>query len=120
LSKRAEDPKYAAEHNLQIDSDYYIHSQLFPPIERILNSVGISKSELLGNGRQISISEIMFKKKKKPKIDVDFKRGLDGWEFFVCKKCDRSYRRMPLCGSCECGGELLISYHGSVGNKVKK
>ncbi len=114
LSKRSEDPRYAREHNLQIDSDYYIYSQLFPPIERILSAVGISKSELLGNGRQASMKEVFSKNsKKKPAV-------LKGWESFVCKRCNKSYRRMPLSGACECGGDLMISYHGTLGNKVKR
>jgi DNA polymerase I len=121
LSKRAEDPKYAAEHNLQIDSDYYMNSQLFPPIERILSAIGITKGELLGNGRQINMHDIMSNhREERHKIEIGFEKGLEGWESFVCKKCSKSYRRMPLCGSCECGGELLISYHGSLGDKVSK
>ena len=44
---------------------------------------------------------------------------LDGWDGFVCKSCNKAYRRMPIRGICDCGGEMLISYHGSTGNKVK-
>ncbi|MFH0832174.1 MAG: DNA polymerase domain-containing protein [Candidatus Aenigmatarchaeota archaeon] len=112
LSKRAEDPKYAEKNRLQIDSDYYLSSQLFPPIERILNAVGITRSEMLGNGKQMNIFDMVNGKKSSS-------NELAGWEGFVCKKCNKSYRRMPLQGLCECGGELLLSYHGSVGNKIK-
>ena len=70
----------------------------------------MTKSELLGDGRQISMNEIFSKKTG----------DLKGWEGFVCKRCNKSYRRMPLSGACECGGELLISYQGSVGRKIKR
>ncbi len=130
LSKRAEDPAYARKHNLAIDSDYYINSQLFPPIERILASLGITKSELLGSGRQFSLADVVngSKKRTKQEIEVSYAQReeppreavLEGCEGFVCKKCQRSHRRIPLQGVCECGGELLISYQGSVGTKMVK
>lgn len=127
LSMRAEDPEYVKKKGLQIDSDYYIQSQLFPPIERIISSMGITKSELLGNGRQTNIFDIISGKKRKTKHDIklDFKEQppetvLKGFECFVCNKCSKKYRRMPLQGSCECGGELLISHEGSVGKKIKR
>ncbi len=120
LSKRAEDPKYAEEHKIQLDSDYYIQSQIFPPVERIFAAVGIQKSEILGTGRQTSLGDIMSGNKRtlKHTIEVDYKKPLDGWEEFVCKKCKRAYRRMPLNGLCECGSEILISYQGSTSDKV--
>ena len=131
LSKRAEEPAYVKKHKLPIDSDYYINSQLFPPIERILASLGITKSELLGGGRQYSLSDIMNGSKRVTKHEItltynnttkqDVKETvLGGVEGFVCQKCQRSYRRIPLQGVCECGGELLIAYHGSVGKVVRK
>ena len=43
---------------------------------------------------------------------------LAGWEEFVCKACNRSYGRIPLKGVCDCGGEMLISFRGSLGKKV--
>lgn len=128
LSKRAEEPEYAKKHKLAIDSDYYIHSQLFPPIERILSALGITKSELLGSGRQFSLSDIVngSKRKTKHEITVSYnnlqkeenKEPLKGYEGFVCQRCQRSYRRPPLQNTCECGGELLFAYQGSVGNRV--
>ena len=120
LSKRAEDPKYAEQNKIPLDSDYYIQSQLFPPIERIFSAVGVQKSEIFGNGRQTSLGDIMSGNKRmlKHTIEIDYKKPLDGWEEFVCKKCKKTYRRMPLNGACECGGEILISYHGSTSDKV--
>jgi DNA polymerase I len=132
LSKRAEDPAYAEEQGLQIDSDYYIQSQLFPPVERILSSLGIERGEVLGNGHQVSLGDMLSGKKRTMKHDIDVNYNisegkkdddkdkiLEEWEEFVCKKCNTTYRRVPLRGLCDCGSELLISYHGSLGNKVR-
>ena len=125
LSKRSEDPKYVRAHNIQIDSDYYIQSQLLPPIERIFASVGVDKSEILGSGRQVSLGDVMSGSKRQMKHDIEVqynakeeKPPLQGWEEFVCKKCNKSFRSIPLQGSCACGGEILMSYHGSVSNKA--
>lgn len=120
LSKRAEDPKYVEQNRIQIDSDYYIESQLLPPIERILVAVGIQRSEVLGTGRQMSLGDVMSGRKRELKhnIEVNYTKPLEGWEEFLCKKCSKSYRRMPLNGLCECGGEMLIGYHGSTSDKV--
>lgn len=116
LSKRAEDPEHAKTHKLQIDSDYYIQSQLFPPLERIFSAMGIGKSEILGSGRQTTLGDIMNGAiNKKNRTDTE---KVYGWEDFICKKCSRSYRRIPLQGFCECGGEILIGYQGSTGSKV--
>ncbi len=117
LSKRAEDPAYIEKHGIIIDSDYYIHSQLLPPIERILNSVGVEKNELLGSGRQANMLDIMSGKKRKMKHEISF---LHDWEGLVCGKCNKAYRRMPLQGMCDCGGQLLISCNGSTGTAIKK
>ena len=113
LSKRAEDPNYVKEHNLQIDSEYYTECQLFPPIERILLAVGVTKSEIMGNGHQVSIHDIFLGNKKK-KEEVTLLKGI---EEFVCQKCKKSYRRMPLSGLCECGGKIVFSYQGNIGEK---
>jgi DNA polymerase I len=121
LSKRAEDPEYAKKHNLQIDSDYYINNQVFPPLERIFNAVGVEKGEVFGSGRQASLGDIVngTKAKRKHDIDIKFKKTvLDDWEEFICQKCKKTYRRMPLQGICECGGEILISCKGSLGKKI--
>ncbi len=124
LSKRAEDPKYVETHNIQIDSNYYIQSQLLPPIERIFAAVGVDKSEILGSGHQVSLGDVVNGSRRKMRHDIEVKfdtkeeKPLQGWEEFVCKKCSKSYRNMPLQGSCPCGGEILMSYHGSVSSKA--
>lgn len=114
LSKRTEDPEYVRTHKLQTDSDYYIHSQLFPPLERIFSAIGVEKGEVLGNGRQTSLGDIM-KSARKKSAELE---NLDGWDDFICKKCSKTHRRAPISGFCDCGGEILISYRGSVGSKV--
>ncbi|MFH1630639.1 MAG: DNA polymerase domain-containing protein [Candidatus Aenigmatarchaeota archaeon] len=88
LSKRAEDPEYVKTNSLSIDSEYYINNQLLPPIERIFSALGIEKTELLGSGRQMNIFEML-------------KTG-----GLLCTDCNKSYRRMPMRGACECGGHI--------------
>ncbi len=118
LSKRAEDPNYVEKHKIPIDSNYYLYSQLLPPIERIFDAVGVTTGEILGEGRQTNITDIA-SRRRKVKIDVEYKNAaLEGYEGFMCQKCSKTYRRPPLQGICECGGELLISYHGSTGKKT--
>jgi len=83
--------------------------------------VGVEKGELFGSGRQASLGDIMngTKAKRKHDICVECKnKTLDNWEEFACTKCDKTYRRMPLRGTCECGGEILICCNGSVGKKI--
>ncbi|MEM7825132.1 MAG: DNA polymerase domain-containing protein [Candidatus Aenigmatarchaeota archaeon] len=99
VSKRAEDPLYVIEKNLEIDPQYYIENQLLPPLERIFDAIGVSKTELLGKGRQVQIFKVL--KKKEATISA-----VDG---FICKKCNRFYSRPTLSGICECGGILLFS-----------
>jgi DNA polymerase I len=110
LSKRAEDPIYVMEHGLQIDSHYYIENQLLPPLERIFSAMGISKSELLGNGKQMGLLDIL-KNNKNKNLEPEIRETGTTEEFngFVCKKCNNFYRRPPLTGYCECGGELVFS-----------
>jgi len=135
LSKRAEDPKYVKKHDIQIDSNYYINNQLLPPIERIFEALGISRDELLGYGRQVNIFDVFSKKKRvlnhtinvkyennrKVNSDKNDEKELDSWEEFICSKCGKSFRQMPLSGKCPvCGGEIIISSHGSSGKVTKQ
>ena len=107
LSKRAEDPVFVIEKGLQIDSKYYIENQLLPPMERIFGALGISKSELLGNGRQIDIMHIL--NSQKPEQSPVKELPIDQLTGFVCERCSRFYPRVPLVGSCSCGGPLVFS-----------
>lgn len=130
LSMRSEDPEYVKENKIQIDSEYYIQNQLLPPVRRILEAVGVSESELLGSGRQMNMMDIMNGTKRKLKHDIKFVDGelekkeepqeekLGGYEGFICQECNKQHRRIPLQGSCDCGGKLAISYHGSTGSKI--
>jgi hypothetical protein len=115
LSNRAEDPVYIKEKNLKIDSKYYIENQLIPPLERVFDSMGIDKSELLGMGKQMSLSSILGtsakpsstgkRGSKKPINEVP----LEEIEGVICQKCSRPYRRPPLTGKCsKCSGDFLF------------
>ena len=111
ISERAEDPDYVVKHGLKVDSKYYIESQLLPPLERVFEAIGITKSELVGVGRQLSLTQsIMTKKEEK-------KESLPSFEGFVCSKCNTTFRRPPLIGKCEnCGSDILF-YSGESRSK---
>ncbi|HLD57332.1 MAG TPA: hypothetical protein VJA47_03445, partial [archaeon] len=101
-----EDPAYVIEKGLELDSNYYIENQLLPPVERIFTALGISKSELLGGGRQIGLFDVL-KNTNTKKVVKEIK--LDTLGGFMCKKCSQFYERPPLVGVCKCGGEILFS-----------
>jgi DNA polymerase I len=104
MSDRAEDPEYVKQHGLKVDSRYYIESQLLPPLERVFEAIGIGKSELVGAGRQLLLADIIKNGLKKPKEEALMQA--DG---FVCVKCNKTYRRMPLIGKCsDCNGEVTF------------
>lgn len=117
LSKRAEDPDYIIERGLQVDSQYYIENQLLPPLERIFSALDISKSELMGKGKQMSLFDVarfngngnttsqeqQTKPPEEPKVRIEVVNG------FICKSCNNSYEITPLLGRCSCGGDLLLS-----------
>jgi len=107
LSKRAEDPVYAMDKGLCVDSRYYIDNQLLPPLERIFSALGVNKDELLGMGKQMGLAEAINNHREKdapvPVVDA---RDVSG---FICRTCHKSCRRPPLIGVCECGGSFLFS-----------
>ncbi|MBU0953665.1 MAG: DNA-directed DNA polymerase [Nanoarchaeota archaeon] len=106
VSHRAEDPVYIQEHGLPVDATYYIENQMLPPLERIFDVLGVDRMELLGNGRQMGLLDIL-KKNKKPQGP----REIPAAEFngFMCKKCSAFFEQVPLSGACTCGGALLFS-----------
>jgi len=104
LSERAEDPEYVRQHGLKIDSKYYIESQVLPPIERVFEAMGISKSELFGVGKQRVLADVI---KNNSQQSV-----LHSVDCFICSKCNQTYRRPPLLGKCSCGGEILFCSNG--------
>ncbi len=106
LSKRAEDPTFVAERGIEIDPKYYIENQLLPPMERIFSVLSISKSELLGNGKQMGLMEAINNYNETNHIKVLPRTETNG---FICTKCSKFYPRIPLVGTCECGGELAFS-----------
>ncbi len=119
LSNRAEDPEYVKAHGLKIDSKYYIENQLLPPLERVFESMGIDKSELLGVGRQMLLTSLFGKRQtsKKPTKTRALSEPLDSIDGVVCEKCGKTYGRPPLIGKCgSCGGRVLF-YKGSERSK---
>lgn len=112
MSERAEDPTFAKSHNLKVDSRYYMENQLLPPLERVFESMGITKSEILGLGKQMSLKDMMT---RKPPSQVESLQKPDG---VMCSKCNHSYSRPPLVGRCDrCGSELLF-YSGETTSKM--
>jgi DNA polymerase I len=110
LSRRAEDPVYVIERGLEIDPKYYLENQLLPPLERIFDALGISKTELLGKGKQISLFGVMSELSKKADAAKELKEiPLSEANGFVCRTCCKTYALPPLAGACECGGSLLFS-----------
>ncbi len=109
MSDRAEDPEYIKQKNLKIDSRYYIESQLLPPLERVFEAMGITKSELIGLGRQMLLTDAI--KNGVKKSEKEFLTEKDG---LVCTKCEKTYVNAPMVGKCsDCGGELLF-YSGNM------
>lgn len=103
-SLRAEDPDYVKKMGIKIDSKYYIENQIFPPLERVFEAIGISKSELMGAGKMMTIMEAI---KRTPQAD---KKILQTFDNLSCEKCGQVIRRPPLSGKCDaCGGVLLFS-----------
>lgn len=121
LSNRAEDPDYVKTHSLKIDSKYYIENQLLPPLERVFDSMGIDKPELLGIGRQMLLTSLFGKGKKSKKTSrpkpKSLDRPLESIDGIICEKCEKTYKRPPLIGKCDsCGGGLLF-YKGGERSK---
>jgi len=110
MSDRTEDPEYVKQHNLPIDSKYYAENQILPPIERVFEVIGIGKSELAGMGRQLGLMDAIRNHKKDNSTTKQFLSKIDG---FICDKCGRIYRRIPLIGKCiYCDGEILFHSDG--------
>jgi DNA polymerase I len=103
-SLRAEDPEYVKKTGMKIDSKYYIENQIIPPLERVFEAIGISKSELIGAGKMMTIIEAI---KRTPQKE---KKVLQDFDNLSCEKCGQIMRRPPLSGKCDaCGGILLFS-----------
>ncbi|HOT06678.1 MAG TPA: DNA-directed DNA polymerase [Methanotrichaceae archaeon] len=54
---KAEDPNYAVEKNLAIDTDYYIEKQLLPPVLRIFSSFDIDRDRLIRGQGQCNLMD---------------------------------------------------------------
>ncbi len=115
LSKRAEDPTYAIENKMQLDFDYYIQSQLFPPLERIMDALGADRSEVLGNGKQLSLRNLVTTSAKK-KLDAG--QILNDYDHFECNLCGKNYTQLLLAGYCTCGGSLIPIFGDKQGSGI--
>jgi DNA polymerase I len=52
---RAEDPAYALEKNMPLDTDYYVEKQILPPVLRIFESFGVGRDSLCASRGQSSL-----------------------------------------------------------------
>lgn len=52
---RAEDPQYVLEKNIPVDTDYYIEKQILPPVLRIFETFGITRTKLCQDMKQSSL-----------------------------------------------------------------
>lgn len=115
LSKRAEEPDYVKEHNLKLDTQYYIHSQLLPPLQRFFEACGMSSSELIEGVKQKNLFDSFTEKKTRPEDVV-----LSNFDSVTCNKCNWSFRRPTLTGNCpKCSNKLYFSGDGSIGTTVE-
>lgn len=102
LYNRAEDPLYVLEHNMQIDSMYYLSNQLQNPIISIV-------APILGEKQANAMFVV-----KSIKINTgNMKGGLMGFVKRVesCKNCKAPLKKGegPLCSNCQAkSGELYI------------
>ncbi len=120
LSKRAEDPKYVIENGLEIDSNYYIESQILPPIERIFDVCGISKSELIEGSKQQSLFSFHPSKPKEENSVRPEDIVLEGFENVFCPKCKWTGKIPTLNGLCpKCGSKLYFEAYGSIALRAK-
>jgi DNA polymerase I len=109
-SLRAEDPDYVKKTHMKIDSKYYIENQIVPPLERVFEAIGVSKSELIGAGKMMTLFEAVKRTTEK--------KALQSFEGMKCEKCGQLYRRPPLSAKCDaCSGNLLF-YKGDEVAKV--
>ncbi len=112
LSERSEDPEYVKAKRIPIDSKYYVENQILPPLERVFEVIGISRTELLGIGRQTLLKE-MFMNSHNKTNGTPLEPSLNQFDSFSCVKCGKNYRRTPLVGKCvECQGAIAFAFEG--------
>ncbi len=109
ISKRAEDPEYAKNLGIKVDSKYYIESQLLPPLERVFESLNVNKSELMGIGKQMGLFDII---KNEPNSENGYEKFLTSIDGVICKGCNTVFRRVPLSIKCNLCSSQLLFYDG--------
>jgi DNA polymerase I len=116
LSMRAEDPTFVKENKLEIDPQYYVENQLLPPLERIFDALGVSRTEVLEGVRQKNLAE-MFGGKKAAAPEQTI---LGSWDNIACVKCGWTSAAPSLSGVCPCcGDQIFFSKGGELGKFVK-
>jgi len=90
-------------------------------LERIFSVIGVDKGELLGMGRQYSLKEMLsnpssrnYNVKLSP-VHIKIRNPSN----FICSKCNKNFRRVPLTGRCECGGRVFAEGNGSMGGLIE-
>ncbi|MDT7858707.1 MAG: DNA-directed DNA polymerase [Candidatus Aenigmarchaeota archaeon] len=125
VSKRAEDPEYVLEKKLKIDTKYYIENQILPPVERIFEAVGIKKSVLFSNGKQLKLTLLSEKQNNVSNDPENFVAGDNPiignnekfleFENFMCEKCGRIYFSLPFDGRCyDCKNRIGFNFDNKI------
>ena len=78
--------------------------------------MGIKRSELLGNGKQLGLLEKFINGNGSNALKEISIQDMNG---VACQKCSKTYPRVPLIGSCECGGGLLFSSPNGLAESVR-
>ena len=94
--------------DFEIDSKYYKENQLAPPLERVFESLGITKTDILIPDQKNMLS--FTKKPEKQNI-------LENMDGVICDSCSETFRRPPISGKCDsCSGKLSF-YSGEIKSK---
>jgi DNA polymerase, archaea type len=114
MSDRAEDPDYVQQHGMKIDSKYYLENQIMPPLERVFEAIGVERSEIVGIGKQMLLTQPFKLDGNSSSVKTEPLASAEG---LICNSCSRTYSNIPILGKCSsCNGELHF-YSGE--NKSK-
>jgi DNA polymerase I len=115
MSDRAEDPDYVKQHNLKVDSKYYLENQILPPLERVFEAIGVDRGEITGIGRQMLLTQAF--KMNGNGSDKTKNEPITTAEGLICSSCSRTFSNIPFLGRCSsCNAELHF-YYGETKSK---